>query len=484
MIHYSDSAKLGRPAPSTSRGKVSIEPEAVDPFTVDPFPDDPFPVVPFSVVPFAETSFPADERFSAALLSLARSKVPVRGGLHEALSETFNLLQQHFAPAEPTLWLRMAGSVSFNSIHPATSAHASMRQEAMLEISDADVSRLLNDLDRTKVRRHRCYSKCSQGQVPNCNATLCGGGASLASAVWENGNIVGILYLEHPDATHVWERDESLFFSALADYVSHTLERIGQQKLVSAERARLESQVRKAGRFETLAVLAGSIVHDFNNLILVIEGNAKLALTKIANATSPQTHVERIYAASARARELSNRLLSYSGKRTLSVAPVQLSSLVEEMVSLLDTVVGENAPIQLQLAQNLPLLLADAAQLGQVVMNLITNAVDALQGKRGAITIVTRACSLDAEFLCDCILGEKAKPGDFVMLEVSDTGIGMDADTLTRIFDPFFTTKPFGRGLGLPGVLGVIRNHHGALHVQTVPWDGTTIQVFFPVRGE
>jgi two-component system, cell cycle sensor histidine kinase and response regulator CckA len=195
-------------------------------------------------------------------------------------------------------------------------------------------------------------------------------------------------------------------------------------------------------------------------------------------ADSPlRRRLHQIEVAATRAAELTNQLLAYSGRGKFQVEPLSLSHLVDEMENLLETVISKKAILEHRYAPDLPLIDGDATQIRQVIMNLITNASDALGDRSGRITIAIGTLATGP--LTPCIAGTPPE-GQSIFLEVADTGSGMEPDTLERIFDPFFTTKFTGRGLGLAAVLGIMRGHHGAIQVISQPGQGTTCRLLFP----
>jgi PAS domain S-box-containing protein len=254
-----------------------------------------------------------------------------------------------------------------------------------------------------------------------------------------------------------------------------------ERKRADRERRDLEAQMRQAQKLESLGVLAGGIAHDFNNLLTAIIGNLSIVLEGIGEQPRTREIVEEIDAAARRAAGLCQLLLTYSGKGQLEVQPVDLNALVKEMSDLLGVSKSKKATISYELVDRLPTVDADPTQIGQILMNLITNASEALGDEPGVIAIRTGTVDCDRSYLRDTYLSPKLPAGKYVYLEVRDTGSGMDAETLDRVFDPFFTTKFVGRGLGLAAVLGIIRSHNGAIKVESAPGLGTTFRVLFPV---
>ena len=246
------------------------------------------------------------------------------------------------------------------------------------------------------------------------------------------------------------------------------------------ERRDLEARMHQTQKLEGLGVMAGGIAHDFNNLLTPILGDTSLALLDLPADSPVRVRLQRVQAAAHRAAALTNQMLSYAGEESLHVEALNLSALVEEMGQLLETAASRQAVLVYQLQRDLPLVEGDPARLSQVVMNLITNAAEALDEDEGRIVIRTGKVELGASDREKHVLGSELPPGEYVFFEVIDTGSGMDADTRARIFDPFFTTKFTGRGLGLAAVLGIVRAHRGAIGLQSQPNRGTTFRVLLP----
>jgi len=259
-----------------------------------------------------------------------------------------------------------------------------------------------------------------------------------------------------------------------------TVEDVTAQKEAEEDRRRLEVQMQHAQKLESLGVLAGGLAHDFNNLLVGVLGNVSLALADVTPGSDTHELLGDIELAARRAAELTTQLLAYAGKGRFNLQPIDLSAAVRETSSLLHSAISKRATLTLDLAPELPLITGDGTQVRQVIMNLLTNASEALEEHPGDITLRTGTMHADRACLAECLAADDAGPGEFVYVEVSDTGIGMSADTLLRIFDPFFTTKFTGRGLGLAATLGIVRGHHGALQVRSEPGIGTVVRVLYP----
>jgi len=250
---------------------------------------------------------------------------------------------------------------------------------------------------------------------------------------------------------------------------------------------RAEKEVLSRQKLESLGVLTAGIAHDFNNLLGSILADAELADAEMADAdpsagSAPRQEVRRIKAVAIRAAEIVRELMIYSGQDKATLEPVEVSRLVEEMLELLKVSISKHAVLKIDLGRNLPAVRANAPQLRQVVMNLMINASEAIGTKDGVIRVSTsRVTSAD-----DSIANGAASlpSGDYLRLEVSDTGGGMTDEQKARIFDPFFSTKFAGRGLGLAVVQGIVRGHNGAIHLVSAPGQGTTFRIFLPCAGE
>ena len=263
-------------------------------------------------------------------------------------------------------------------------------------------------------------------------------------------------------------------------YVIGTGLDITEQKRAEEERQRLQAQIQHAQKLESLGVLAGGIAHDFNNLLTGILGNASLALEGLSPVSPVREEISQIETAAIRAADLCKQMLAFAGKGRFVVKPIDLSELVREMGHLLQASISKNVFVTYDLADQLPAVEADASQIQQVVMNLITNASEAAQEKNGVVSIATGLMELDKGYLATTDFAQDLPEGKYVFLEVSDTGSGMDRDTMSKIFDPFFTTKFSGRGLGLAAVLGIVQGHNGTIKVYSEVGKGTTFKILLP----
>ena len=260
------------------------------------------------------------------------------------------------------------------------------------------------------------------------------------------------------------------------------------RKNAENERINLERQVLHAQKLESLGVLAGGVAHDFNNLLTAVLGNASLALMDLSPLSPVRYNIEEIEKASQRAADLAKQMLAYSGKGHFIIQDICINELLSEMAHLVSVSVPKNIELLYFLSDTIPLIEGDATQIRQIILNLITNAADAIGNKHGSISISSGSAKMDSAFLnCD---NPAHRPGldpvlierEYVYFEVTDTGAGMDHATIEKIFDPFFSTKFTGRGLGLAAVLGIVRGHKGAIKINSKPGEGTAFQVLFPAK--
>ncbi|GFO62263.1 ATP-binding protein [Geomonas paludis] len=257
-------------------------------------------------------------------------------------------------------------------------------------------------------------------------------------------------------------------------------EDITHKRQAELERGELERQLLHTQKLESLGVLAGGIAHDFNNLLMAIGGNLELVRHVVEPESPAIKYLENAYQAIKRAGDLTRQMLAYSGKGGYSVKLVDLNRLVGENVELMKASLRKGATFAVQLQPGLPLLEADPGQIQQVIVNLVTNAIEAA-GEGGTITVATGLSDFGVLQLAQSRLEQKPQPGRFLSVDVADNGCGMDHATRERMFDPFFSTKFTGRGLGLSAVQGIVRGHGGAIFVHSEPGGGTRVQVLFPL---
>jgi two-component system, cell cycle sensor histidine kinase and response regulator CckA len=275
--------------------------------------------------------------------------------------------------------------------------------------------------------------------------------------------------------TEILSTPERDAYGAITGYHGITRD-ITQRK----QTATLEQQLLHAQKLESLGVLAGGIAHDFNNILMVIFGNADLAMLELDRESPAFENLRAIQTAAARAADLTKQMLAYSGKGKFVTENLDLNQLLKNALHLLQVSISKKSAIRLDLNQEIPQVEGDATQLNQIVMNLVINASEAIGNEGGLITLATSCIECDRTVLNDCTQYFDLEEGRYVCLEVTDTGCGMDMDTIAKLFDPFFTTKFTGRGLGLSAVLGIIKGHKGAIKVSSNLGMGTTFRILFP----
>ena len=259
-----------------------------------------------------------------------------------------------------------------------------------------------------------------------------------------------------------------------------TVADITERKRAEEENRRLELQFQQAQRLQSLGILAGGLAHDFNNLLTIIMGNARIALLDLPPASPGVQYLSEIETATSRAAELTNQMLAYSGKGRFMVERVNLSRVTEETVKLMRAMLSAKTTLRLDLDSALPDIEADPAQIRQIVMNLVTNAAEAIGDGPGTVRVSTAVLDADRDDLAATYCDDQLPAGRYVFLEVRDTGCGMSPEMQAHIFDPFFTTKFTGRGLGLAAVLGIVRAHRGTLTVSSESGAGSTFRLLFP----
>ncbi|MGD0091049.1 MAG: PAS domain S-box protein [Planctomycetota bacterium] len=255
---------------------------------------------------------------------------------------------------------------------------------------------------------------------------------------------------------------------------------ITERQKAEEERRQLEGRALHAQKLESLGVLAGGIAHDFNNILQAILGNTELAAYQLASSSPARPYLQNMESACRRAAGLCQQMLAYSGKGRFVVEALGLNDVVRDMTHILEVAISKKAVLKYNLADNLPAIEADANQVRQVFMNLITNASEALGEANGVIAVTTGALEVEQAYLAETYVAENLPAGLYVYAEVADSGCGMKPEVKQRMFEPFFTTKFTGRGLGMAAVLGIMRGHRGAIKVYSEPGKGTAIKVLFP----
>jgi signal transduction histidine kinase len=252
------------------------------------------------------------------------------------------------------------------------------------------------------------------------------------------------------------------------------------RRRADAERQALDRRILEQQRVESLSVLAGGVAHDFNNLLTGILGNADAVAKEAVPGSRTRGHAEAIVLGAQRAADLVEKMQAYAGEGRIAPQAVRLDAIVHEMCALLQATAARHCTIDDRDAGPQPAVTADPTQLRQVLLNLITNAAEAVP-TGSIVTVSTGAGDLSEADLAGMTFGDAAKPGPHVFLQVSDTGPGIEPDRVRRVFDPFYSSKAGGRGLGLAAVQGIVRSHHGALELVSQIGAGTRVRVWLPM---
>jgi PAS domain S-box-containing protein len=286
----------------------------------------------------------------------------------------------------------------------------------------------------------------------------------LDVAILSHGTLVGVVCHEHRGPARMWTIEETDFAASIADVVALALE--------ESKRLALEEQLRQAQKMEAIGLVAGGISHDFNNLLNIILGYAELAEKALPADHAASSHLAQITSASTRAAQLIRKILTFSRGSVLHVEPLDLSQVLEEFSGLLRRLLGDDIELSVTTADEPMIVHADRTQLEQILLNLCTNARQAMP-RGGRLALDLRPAQLEGE-----------SPGSYVHLRVTDTGHGIDDATMSRLWEPFFTTKADGTGLGLSMVYGIVRQHGGRIEVESRVGHGSTFHVFLPLYRE
>jgi PAS domain S-box-containing protein len=256
---------------------------------------------------------------------------------------------------------------------------------------------------------------------------------------------------------------------------------VTERMRVRAEREEIRRRMQEGQKLESLGILAGGIAHDFNNILTTILGNASLTRLELSPTSPALDHIGQIEEASRRATDLCRQMLAYAGKGRFVLQRTNLNQLIEDTTHLLQVSISKKSVLRFNLDQRLPAIIADHTQIRQVLMNLVINASDAIGDRSGVISISTGLVRADRHYLDNAFQAPGIPTGDYVFMEVSDTGSGMSPEVQARIFEPFFTSKFTGRGLGLAAVSGIVQGHKGALKVYSEQGKGSTFKLLLPV---
>jgi two-component system cell cycle sensor histidine kinase/response regulator CckA len=278
----------------------------------------------------------------------------------------------------------------------------------------------------------------------------------------------------HPDGAFRWINDRSF----VVKDAEGRIERIVRVAQDVTRRHQLEDQLRHAQKIDAVGQFAGSVAHDFRNVLTIITGHGQLALGRLGPDDPLHQHLVQITSAASRASALTEQLLAFSRKQMLRPSRIDINAIVANVERMIKGLVGTDVQLTVSLDPALDTVQADPSQMEQVVLNLVNNSRDAIP-ESGTIRIETRNAVVDAE---QCLIRPDLSPGRYVKLIVSDTGVGMDQATQAHIFEPFFTTKPVGKGtgLGLAAVYGIVKQSGGFIFVDSAPQKGTNVTIYLP----
>lgn len=289
--------------------------------------------------------------------------------------------------------------------------------------------------------------------------------------------------IRHKDGRYVWFSDSH---AVLRDEAGRPTQVIGsnrdiqRSKAMEAERLRMAKRLQRSGKLEAVSTLAGGIAHNFNNLLMTILGNVEMARMQLDADSHINPRIDAIQKAADRAAELSTLMLTYVGQSKMSFDTLDLGALVGEMVRVLKATLPHADQLEKAAEGETAYVSGDPGKIGQVITDVVTNAVEATTDEARKITLQTGLRQCDTIFFERRAAYEQLPSGEYAYVEVKDNGVGMDAQTLEKVFDPFFTTKFTGRGLGLAASVGIMRAHQGAMVLASHPNQGTTVTILFP----
>ncbi len=257
---------------------------------------------------------------------------------------------------------------------------------------------------------------------------------------------------------------------------------ITEREAIAAEKRRMEERAMRSQKLESLGMLAAGIAHDFNNVLMVIQGHAELLQMQTDREGNTDDSVDEIRKSTTKARDLCKQLLSFSGRAPRDVGALDISGVAVETARMLAVRIPSSINVVESIEDDVPAIEGDKTQVHQVAMNLLTNALEAMEKSGGTLTISTTSRECDADYIEESTAEGEIDEGRFVVISVSDTGCGMDETALKKMWDPFFTTKDTGTGMGMAAVLGIVRSHRGFIKVDSRPGEGSTVTAHFPAQ--
>jgi PAS domain S-box-containing protein len=373
----------------------------------------------------------------------------------EALQESEARYRELFVSNPQPMWIYDLESLAYLDVNNAAIAHYGYSREEFLSMTlkdirpAEDVPRLVDNIDRV-----------NDGLDT----------AGIWRHIRKDGTVIQVEITSHV----------LLFHERQAEMV--LIRDITEQRKTEAEREKLQAQLLQAQKMEAIGTLAGGVAHDFNNMLGVIIGHAEMMFMGIKPGDDYYTDLQEIYKAAQRSADLTRQLLAFARKQTITPRVLDLNDTVEGMLMMLRRLIGEDIDLAWKPDTHLWPVKVDPAQVDQILVNLCVNARDAISGT-GKVTIETVNVVFDQTY---CATHAGFKPGQYVMLAVSDDGYGMDTETLENLFEPFFTTKKVGEGtgLGLAMIYGIVKQNKGFINVYSEPGQGTTFKLYLPRTRE
>jgi signal transduction histidine kinase len=407
--------------------------------------------------------------YETARLGLARMRVAGASSLRDLFSETTRLAAETVGVERVGIWLYVAQRRAIRCFHLYERSKDQHSEGAVLRAADFP-GYFASLEEQREIPAERANEDPRTRELRDAYLGPLGIESMLDAPIFRGGEVVGVVCHEHVGAPRPWSADDRAFAASVADQVARAFE--------EAERHDAEARVRdweshavEGHKMEALGRLAAGVAHDFNNLLTVILSSAHEIATDAAATPAHQAAARRVIESARRGAALARDLLSFGRDEPCTPRVIDVSEALRRMESLLSTAAGKLHPVAMRCPRPAGRVMIDAGQLERVMMNLVLNAREAMP-RGGAIEVSCSEAHIESS---------DGKPAAvYVVIEVADHGVGMDAQTRERMFEPFFTTKKQGSGIGLSVVYGVIERAGGFLHVDSEPGNGTRVRIYLP----
>ncbi len=416
------------------------------------------------------------KRQRAGIADIVLDEVIFSGEIPDAMKRVTEIIAQSIGVERASVWMLSDDGSELHCLSLYQASAGRYSSGTVLKTTDFSV------YFDTMRAESRIYAEDAQNDprlrgLTNAYLAPLGITSLLDAGVIIEGSLAGVVCLEHIGPIRKWHSDEEAFTSMAASIVAQVFTN-ARRKQAEKEQIMLKEQLNQARKMESVGQLAGGVAHDFNNMLNVIMGYAELALENLDESSPLYIKLREIHNAASRSADISRKLLTFARKQVIQPRILDLNETINKGLRILRRLIGEDITLSWQPSPRLWPVKIDPSQIDQVLTNLCVNARDAITGP-GKVTVETGKITLDAAY---CAAHRGCKPGDYVVLSVSDDGCGIDGAIVDKVFDPFFTTKETGKGtgLGLATVYGIIRQNNGFINVSSEPGRGSTFRVYFP----